>query len=166
MDRFLPNRYLPDLELPSVPVQLLPGPSCEQPGVHHAEPTCIKLHLYYPGFVSGFKSGIRIPIRIQIRYMTATTISVADPKQKFWIRGLIRIQPAVSFESESRIRIQIQNVYFGSSSDPDPAKSWIRIQIHWTEAWIRGSGSTPKCHGSATLVQILILLIKNKNKTV
>jgi hypothetical protein len=27
----------------------------------------------------------------------------------------------------------------------------IRIWIHWSEAWIRGSGSTPKCHGSATL---------------
>ncbi len=29
----------------------------------------------------------------------------------------------------------------------------IRIRIHWSEAWIRGSrsGSTPKCHGSATL---------------
>ncbi len=28
-----------------------------------------------------------------------------------------------------------------------------RIRIHWSEAWIRGSrsGSTPKCHGSATL---------------
>ncbi len=30
------------------------------------------------------------------------------------------------------------------------------IRIHWSEAWIRGSrsgsGSTPKCHGSATLV--------------
>jgi hypothetical protein len=27
----------------------------------------------------------------------------------------------------------------------------IRIRIHLSEAWIRGSGSTPKCHGSATL---------------
>jgi hypothetical protein len=25
----------------------------------------------------------------------------------------------------------------------------IRIRIHQLEAWIRGSGSTPKCHGSA-----------------
>jgi hypothetical protein len=32
----------------------------------------------------------------------------------------------------------------------------IRIRIHWSEAWIRGSGfgSTPKCHGSATLLEI------------
>ncbi len=32
--------------------------------------------------------------------------------------------------------------------------SWIRIQIHQSEAWIRGSGSgsTPKCHESGTLV--------------
>ncbi len=28
--------------------------------------------------------------------------------------------------------------------DPDPQ--------YWSEAWIHGSGSTPKCHGSATLV--------------
>jgi hypothetical protein len=27
----------------------------------------------------------------------------------------------------------------------------IRIRIHYLEAWIPGSGSTPKCHGSATL---------------
>ncbi len=27
----------------------------------------------------------------------------------------------------------------------------IRIRIHLSEACIRGSGSTPKCHGSATL---------------
>ncbi len=26
-----------------------------------------------------------------------------------------------------------------------------RIRIHLSEAWIRGCGSTPKCHGSATL---------------
>jgi hypothetical protein len=31
----------------------------------------------------------------------------------------------------------------------------IRIRIHWSEAWIRGSrsGSTPKYHGSATLLR-------------
>jgi hypothetical protein len=27
-----------------------------------------------------------------------------------------------------------------------------RIRIHQLEAWIRGSGSTPKCHGSGTLL--------------
>jgi hypothetical protein len=27
----------------------------------------------------------------------------------------------------------------------------IQIRIHKSEAWIRGSGSTPKCYGSATL---------------
>ncbi len=27
-----------------------------------------------------------------------------------------------------------------------------RIRIHYSDAWIRGSESTPKCHGSATLV--------------
>ncbi len=33
------------------------------------------------------------------------------------------------------------------------AGSRSRIRIHWSEAWIRGSGSgsTPKCHGSGTL---------------
>jgi hypothetical protein len=30
-----------------------------------------------------------------------------------------------------------------------------RIRIHLSEAWIRGSGSTPKCHGSGTLLQII-----------
>jgi hypothetical protein len=30
-----------------------------------------------------------------------------------------------------------------------------RIRIHLSEAWIRGSGSTPKCHGSATLLKPL-----------
>jgi hypothetical protein len=29
--------------------------------------------------------------------------------------------------------------------------SQIRIQTHWSEGWIRGSGFTPKCHGSGTL---------------
>ncbi len=28
-----------------------------------------------------------------------------------------------------------------------------RIRIHLSEAWICGSGSIPKCHGSATLVK-------------
>jgi hypothetical protein len=36
-------------------------------------------------------------------------------------------------------------------------RNWIRIRIHWSETWIRGSrsgsGSTPKCHGSATLLK-------------
>jgi hypothetical protein len=36
-----------------------------------------------------------------------------------------------------------------------------RIRIHYSEAWIRGSGpgSTPKCHGSATLVFTLSTLL-------
>jgi hypothetical protein len=40
------------------------------------------------------------------------------------------------------------------SADPDPLVRGMdpRIRIHWSEAWIRGSGSTPKCHGSATLL--------------
>jgi hypothetical protein len=31
--------------------------------------------------------------------------------------------------------------------------SRIQIRVHLPEAWIRGSGSVPKCHRSATLVQ-------------
>jgi hypothetical protein len=31
----------------------------------------------------------------------------------------------------------------------------IRIWIRQSEAWIRGSGSTPKCHGSGTLLKTL-----------
>ncbi len=43
-----------------------------------------------------------------------------------------------------------------TSMDPDLDPALDRnengsIQIHWSEAWIRRSGSTPKCHGSATL---------------
>ncbi len=36
--------------------------------------------------------------------------------------------------------------------------SRIRIRIHWSEAWIHGSGSgsTPKCHGSATMQKLYI----------
>jgi hypothetical protein len=33
----------------------------------------------------------------------------------------------------------------------------IRIRIHESEAWIRGSGSTPKCHGFATLLKLEII---------
>ncbi len=39
----------------------------------------------------------------------------------------------------------------------------IRIRIHYSEAWIRGSrygsGSTPKCHGSATLFLTLVTFL-------
>jgi hypothetical protein len=35
-----------------------------------------------------------------------------------------------------------------------------RIRIHYSEAWISGSGSTPKCHGSATLAEIKGLFSK------
>jgi hypothetical protein len=47
---------------------------------------------------------------------------------------------------------------------PDPQSTcfWasrIRIQIHQSETWIRGSGSTPKCHGSPNSA------IKRKNVT-
>jgi hypothetical protein len=38
--------------------------------------------------------------------------------------------------------------------------SKIRIRIHQSEAWIRGSGSgsgsTPKCHGSGTLLPYIV----------
>jgi hypothetical protein len=37
--------------------------------------------------------------------------------------------------------------------DPDPLVSGMdpQIWIHTKMSWIRGSGSTPKCHGSGTL---------------
>ncbi len=76
--------------------------------------------------------------------------------------------------SASRIRTRIHRIHkFFSLLDPDPdplvrgmdldpaffvgvlkvndENSRIRIRIHYSEAWIRGPGSTPKCHGSATL---------------
>jgi hypothetical protein len=40
-----------------------------------------------------------------------------------------------------------------------------RIRIHFSEAWIRGSGSTPKCHGSATPVLGLNSLTFISNKS-
>jgi hypothetical protein len=33
-----------------------------------------------------------------------------------------------------------------------------RIRIHWSETWIRGSESTPKCHGSATLLRRTVFI--------
>jgi hypothetical protein len=35
----------------------------------------------------------------------------------------------------------------------------IRIRIHKSDAWIRGSGSTPKSHGSGTLVVLQGFLV-------
>jgi hypothetical protein len=48
-------------------------------------------------------------------------------------------------KQKSRIRIQI--------------RIQIRIRIHKSEAWIRGSGSTPKCHGSETLVSTFVFSV-------
>jgi hypothetical protein len=39
----------------------------------------------------------------------------------------------------------------------------IRIRIHNLQAWIRGSGFTPKCYGSATLVLDFIGLADPKH---
>jgi hypothetical protein len=52
------------------------------------------------------------------------------------------------------------NLFFGSILKVSDENSRIRIRIririgiwiHLSEPWIRGSGSIPKCHGSATLV--------------
>jgi hypothetical protein len=35
----------------------------------------------------------------------------------------------------------------------DNSRIRIRIRIHWSEAWIRGS--KPKCHGSGTLLHTI-----------
>jgi hypothetical protein len=44
-----------------------------------------------------------------------------------------------------------------------------RIRIHWSEAWIRGSASgsrsTPKCHGSATLLKRYLFTTGENNWT-
>ncbi len=40
--------------------------------------------------------------------------------------------------------------------------SRIRSRIHLSEAWILGSGSTPKCHGSATLNYTLVLDVQRR----
>ncbi len=40
--------------------------------------------------------------------------------------------------------------------------SRIRIRIHWSEVQIRRSGSVPKCHGSATLLESSVLLFRDE----
>jgi hypothetical protein len=52
-----------------------------------------------PNFLNIFKENDSNTSRIVNRFVV---ISVADPKQKFRIRGRIRIRPADSFESGSR----------------------------------------------------------------
>ncbi len=44
------------------------------------------------------------------------------------------------------------NQFFVGVLKVNDEKSRIRIRIHQSEAWIRGSGSMPICHGSATLI--------------
>jgi hypothetical protein len=45
-------------------------------------------------------------------------------------------------------------VFFGVSKVNDENRRFrIQIRILKLDAWIRGSGSTSKCHGSATLLQ-------------
>ena len=52
-------------------------------------------------------------------------------------------------------------LFFYGILEVNEENSRIRIRIHWSEAWIRGSssGSTPKCFGSATLIVIIIIII-------
>jgi hypothetical protein len=61
-------------------------------------------------------------------------------------------------DENSRIRIQ------DPDSDPLVRGMDPRIRIHWSEAWIHGigSGSTPKCHGSAKLLN---MNSESKNET-
>jgi hypothetical protein len=54
--------------------------------------------------------------------------SIIKQKNNLFFVGVLRFN-----DENSRIRIR------------------IRIRIHYSESWICGSGSTPKCHGSATL---------------
>jgi hypothetical protein len=44
-----------------------------------------------------------------------------------------------------------KNLFFVGVLKVNDENSRIRIRIYYSEAWIRGSGSTPKCHGSGTL---------------
>ena len=45
----------------------------------------------------------------------------------------------------------LKNLFFAGILKVKDENSRIRIRIHLSEAWIRGSGSTPKYHGSPTL---------------
>ncbi len=43
-------------------------------------------------------------------------------------------------------------------------RSRIRIGIHFSEVWIRGSGSAPKCHESTTLPDLLNPVLGSRKK--
>jgi hypothetical protein len=79
-------------------------------------------------------------------------------------------------------QLNIDRIIIFSVPDPDPPDSHvfgpsvdvlkvndensririrIRFRIHQSEAWIRESGSSPKCHGSGTLINIIIIIINN-----
>ncbi len=84
---------------------------------------------------------------------------IVDPNPDPLVRGLdprirIRIHAKLSWIRNTVFcnSFPVAALAWPSCTSP-PATSWIRIRIHWSEAWIResGSGSTPKCHGSATL---------------
>jgi hypothetical protein len=51
----------------------------------------------------------------------------------------------------------LQKLFFVGVLKVNDENSRILIQIHLSEAWIPGSGSTPKCHGSVTLLERLKL---------
>ena len=50
------------------------------------------------------------------------------------------------------------NQFFVGIFKVNDEKRRIRLRIHQSEAWIRGSGYTPKCHGSATLIKAAIIM--------
>jgi hypothetical protein len=64
--------------------------------------------------------------------------------------GLLSLKNDVNVPSKSNKKKTLKKISFLLASwKVNDENSKIRIQ---SEAWIRGSGSTPKCHGSGTLL--------------
>jgi hypothetical protein len=119
--------------------------------------------LLTPGYGMGKKSGSITGIRIKDEpagsYFRKHRNHFFGLKSVFWIwvsfwAGLLDLVPLFRFMDPAQ----------DPEADLDPYPSIIkqknsmiriRIWIHWSEAWIGGSGSTPICHGSGTLVKIL-----------
>jgi hypothetical protein len=93
-------------------------------------------------------------------------LGLLDPDP--FVRGT---DPAVSFNHHSKnSKKKLDSYCFvtslwvvdGLKVNDENSRIQSRIRIHWSEARIRGSGSVPKCHGSATLAGVF----QKRTKTV
>ncbi len=124
---------------------------------------CIKFQCFLQCCGSGSESGsicfwtswIRIWIRILLSSSKNSKKNLdsycfVTSFRLFIFEILCRCIPSKSNKQENFFLHQ----FFVGVLKVNDENSRIRIRIHLSEAWIRGSGSgfTPKCHGSATLV--------------